>query len=93
MALIAIAADLHLGVSGFGKMNPLTGLNQQVEVFLNDFNKLCDSVIAAKVDSFVILGDIFHTRTPSNVVRESFAASIKRSCQGKTKNFTSACAF
>ena len=78
MALIAIAADLHLGVSGFGKMNPLTGLNQQVEVFLNDFNKLCDSVIAAKVDSFVILGDIFHTRTPSNVVRESFAASIKR---------------
>jgi len=73
-----VSADLHLGVSMWGGINPETGLNRMVEKFIDELDKTATKVIEGQYNVWIIVGDIFHTRTPSNAVREEFARIISR---------------
>jgi len=63
-------ADIHSGIKRYGKLNLTTGIHSRVE---DTFRSLKDAVSFAfkeSVDFIVILGDIFDTKTPSNIERE-----------------------
>lgn len=73
-----VSADLHLGVSLWGGINPETGMNRMTEKFINELNRTATKVIEGGNDVWIIVGDVFHTRTPSNSVREAFARTLSR---------------
>jgi exonuclease SbcD len=75
---VFLSADLHLGISSWGKINPKTGLNTMVEKFLAELEATADRLIAAKADIWIIAGDIFHTPNPTNVVRQGFTRVLQR---------------
>lgn len=68
--------DLHLGCQLWGKLNPETGLNQMVEKFTDEFYKTCQKVIDLNPKYWLITGDFFHSRNPSNGIREVFTNGI-----------------
>lgn len=76
---IVATADTHFGASNhLGRINPQTGLHSRLEDFLRNFDLIVDYVLANKVDLFVIAGDIYKTRSPSNTEQEEFAKRIAR---------------
>jgi exonuclease SbcD len=72
-----VSSDIHLGVSTWGGINPVTGLNRMTEKINNEFNKTCQKVVDLRAKYWVITGDVFHSRTPSNAVRAVFTRGIK----------------
>lgn len=80
-----VSGDLHLGVSLWGGINPETGMNRMVEKFIDELDKTATKVIEEKYDVWVINGDIFHTRTPSNAVREAFARILYKVLSNGTR--------
>ncbi|MHC1608801.1 MAG: metallophosphoesterase family protein [Candidatus Methanofastidiosia archaeon] len=63
------AADIHLGITRYPKIDPLTGLNLRSQDFLGGFNELCDFVIDTRPDLFLLCGDLFDRVNPTNYMR------------------------
>jgi exonuclease SbcD len=49
-----------------------------VEKFIDELRRTCEEIIVQDKSVWVITGDIFHTRTPSNAARKAFAAIISK---------------
>ncbi|MHC1605269.1 MAG: metallophosphoesterase family protein [Candidatus Methanofastidiosia archaeon] len=65
------AADAHLGISRYTKIDPKTGMNIRSLDFLNSFGELCDFVVENKPEIFLFCGDLFDKVNPTNYVRRA----------------------
>ena len=72
------AADIHIGMENYGKINPATGLSTRLEDFCATFDEAIDRAIAEQVDLVVLAGDIYKTRDPTPTHQREFAARITR---------------
>ena len=72
------AADIHIGMENYGKLNPSTGLSTRLEDFCATFDEAVDRAIAESVDLVVLAGDIYKTRDPTPTHQREFAARIRR---------------
>jgi len=84
---MVITADVHFGSSDhLGRINPQTGLHTRLEDFLRNFDKIIDYVLdpSKKIDKFIIAGDLYKTRHPTNIQQEEFGKRLARlSAAGK----------
>lgn len=77
---IVITADTHFGHSShLGRINPETGLHTRLEDFLRNFDIIVDYVLdpANEVGMFIIAGDLYKTRHPTNTQQEEFARRLR----------------
>lgn len=72
------AADIHIGMENYGKINPATGLSTRLEDFCNAFDEAVDRAIAEPVDLVVLAGDIYKTRDPTPTHQREFATRVRR---------------
>jgi DNA repair exonuclease SbcCD nuclease subunit len=75
--IIAIAADLHLNNSTYGKANK-DGLPMKTVDALNAFVWIVDECLARRVDRFIVVGDVYDNHYPSNLVRKTFNQQVQR---------------
>lgn len=78
---IVITADTHFGHSDhLGRINPETGLHTRLEDFLRNFDIIIDYVLdpTNEIELFIIAGDLYKTRHPTNTQQEEFAKRLKR---------------
>lgn len=78
---ILLLADLHLGSSDhLARLNPETGLLTRLEDFLATFDQIVDYAtdLANQIQLFVLAGDIYKTRQPTNTQQSEFAKRLKR---------------
>lgn len=78
---IIITADTHFGHSDhLGRINPKTGLHTRLEDFLHNFDIIIDYVLEHEdeIAYFIIAGDLYKTRHPTNTQQEEFAKRLKR---------------
>lgn len=59
-------SDTHLGYSEYGKISPVSGLNQREQDFYDAWNSAIVQILALSPDLVVHAGDLFHTPRPSN---------------------------
>lgn len=71
MTMFVHAADLHLGITRYSRIDPETGLNLRGQDFIRAFNELCDYVVETRPDLFLICGDLFDRVNPTNYVRRA----------------------
>lgn len=69
--MIVHAADAHLGITRYSKIDPETGQNLRGQDFLSSFNELCDFVIETRPDLVLFSGDLFDRVNPTNYVRRA----------------------
>src|SRR6476469_1382059 len=72
------AADIHIGMENYGKINPATGLSTRLEDFCATFDEAVDRAIAEPVDLMVFAGDIYKTRDPTPTHQREFARRVRR---------------
>jgi exonuclease SbcD len=77
------AADIHIGMENYGKINPATGLSTRLEDFCATFDEAVDRAIAEPVDLVVLAGDIYKTRDPTPTHQREFATRIQRLIQAE----------
>lgn len=76
--MIVHAADAHLGVTRYHKIDPDTGLNIRMMDFCNAFEQLITQVIDIKPDAFVFSGDLFDRVNPTNFIRKFAQNQFKK---------------
>ena len=69
--MIVHAADAHLGITRYSKIDPDSGQNLRGQDFLASFNELCDFVVESRPDLFLFAGDLFDRVNPTNYVRRA----------------------
>jgi exonuclease SbcD len=72
------AADIHIGMENYGKINPATGLSTRLEDFCATFDEAIDRAVSEPVDLVVLAGDIYKTRDPTPTHQREFARRIRR---------------
>jgi exonuclease SbcD len=70
-------SDLHLGITTWGKLNPVTGVNTMVEKYVQELRESLRRLIEARASVWIIAGDVFHVRTPANYVRQAFTEIVQ----------------
>lgn len=78
---VVITADTHFGHSDhLGRINPQTGLHTRLEDFFRNFDIIVDYVLEAtnNVDLFIIAGDLYKTRHPTNTQQEEFGKRLRK---------------
>ena len=71
-------ADLHLGVAGYGRQNPVTGMHERLEDYLATLDQIVDHAIESQADVFLVAGDIYHKKTPDSAQQREFSRRIHR---------------
>ena len=66
-------ADLHLGVAGYGSVDPDSGLGGRAQDFLQRLDDLIEIARAQDVDLVVCAGDAFHSPSPNPTLQREFA--------------------
>ena len=72
------AADIHLGIENYGKIDPESGLSRRFCDFLETLNSLCETAISDEVDFVVLAGDIYKNPNPSSTVRRELTRILKK---------------
>lgn len=85
--MIVHAADAHLGVTRYHKIDPETGLNIRMMDFCNAFEQLVTHVIELKPDAFVFSGDLFDRVNPTNFIRKFAQEQLKNISHAKIPTF------
>lgn len=62
-------ADLHFGVTTYGKDTP-DGLGTRVKDFLKTFGQIKNFIFENNIDILIIAGDIFKEREPNSTIRD-----------------------
>lgn len=75
------AADIHIGMENFGRINPSTGLSTRLEDFAATLDEAIERAIAEPVDLVVLAGDIYKTRDPTPTHQRIFAQRVRRLVQ------------
>ena len=85
--MIVHAADAHLGVTRYHKIDPETGLNIRMMDFCHAFEYLISQVIELNPDAFVFSGDLFDRVNPTNFIRKFAQDQFKKLSQKKIPTF------
>ena len=75
---IATFADLHVGVTTYGVIDPSTGLNTRVITALQSLDTMIDYCIDNKIKYIVGAGDIYKNSLPTPTLQREFNIRIKR---------------
>ena len=78
MIKVLHAADLHLGVESYGRIDPTTGLSTRIGDFLSAFDEVVDFALSNSIDLFMFCGDTYKTRDPSPTFQREFARRVLR---------------
>ena len=70
-------ADLHLGVAGFGPVDPQSGVGGRAQDFLQRLDELAALARDQEVDLTVFAGDAFHSRAPNPTLQREFARRVQ----------------
>jgi len=76
MIRVLHTADWHLGVTGYGQMNPVSGQHQRLEDYLATIDQMVAYALANLIDVFLVSGDIYHTKTPDSTQQREFAKRV-----------------
>ena len=71
-------ADIHIGVENYGKIDPETRSSTRLSDFLRTFDEIVEFAINEAVDLFVIAGDAYKSRNPSQTHQREFAKRISK---------------
>ena len=71
-------ADVHIGISNFGKTDPQRGISSRILDFLARLDEMIDYAEAQEVDLVVFAGDAFRTRSPNPTLQREFAERVLR---------------
>lgn len=85
--MIVHAADAHLGVTRYQKINPDTGLNMRMMDFCNAFDHLVSEVLELRPDLFIFSGDLFDRVNPTNFIRKYAQDQLRRLSQHAIETF------
>lgn len=69
-------ADLHLGVSSYGHIDPTTGLPSRFHDFLTTFDQVISYALENSVDLVLFCGDAYKSREPNQTQQREFAKRI-----------------
>lgn len=72
------AADIHIGMENYGRINPATGLSTRLEDFCATLDEAVDHAISESLDLVVLAGDMYKTRDPTPTHQREFARRIRR---------------
>jgi exonuclease SbcD len=86
-AMIVHAADAHLGVTRYHKIDPETGLNIRMMDFCDAFEQLISQLLEVRPDAFVFSGDLFDRVNPTNFIRKFVQDQLKNLSQQKIPTF------
>ncbi|SHK34339.1 metallophosphoesterase family protein [Rhodothermus profundi] len=70
-------ADIHLGITTYGRVDPATGLNSRLQDFRRSFTFLVEQALAEDVDLFLFCGDAFRNPDPSPTEQMIFAECLQ----------------
>lgn len=70
-------ADIHLGITTYGRLNPATGLNTRLEDFQRSFEFMVKQALDEEVDLFLFCGDAFRNPDPSPTEQMIFAECLR----------------
>lgn len=85
--MIVHAADAHLGVTRYHKIDPETGLNIRMMDFCHAFENVITQVCDLKPDAFVFSGDLFDRVNPTNYIRKFAKDQLKKLSEHSIKTF------
>jgi exonuclease SbcD len=71
-------ADIHLGSTTHGRVNPKTGMNTRFEDFVAALTTCIDRAVAEPADLVLFAGDAFPDATPAPIVQQAFARQFRR---------------
>jgi exonuclease SbcD len=70
-------ADIHLGITTFGRVDPETGLNTRVLDFKRSFEFLVERGLEEGIDCFLFAGDAYRTADPTPTQQKVFAECLR----------------
>lgn len=85
--MIVHAADAHLGVTRYHRIDPETGLNIRMMDFCRAFEHLISQVTELNPDVFVFSGDLFDRVNPTNFIRKFAQDQLKKLSQKKIPTY------
>ncbi|MBU7016532.1 MAG: exonuclease SbcCD subunit D [Theionarchaea archaeon] len=85
--MIVHAADAHLGVTRYYKIDPETGLNIRMMDFCSSFDYLISQVIQLNPDAFIFSGDLFDRVNPTNFIRKFVQDHLRKLSEKKIPTF------
>jgi exonuclease SbcD len=85
--MIVHAADAHLGVTRYQKINPETGLNVRMMDFCHSFDHCISQVLELRPDIFVFSGDLFDRVNPTNFIRKFAQDQLHRLSHQKIESY------
>lgn len=71
-------ADIHIGVESYGPINPDSGLSTRLEDFLAALDEAVDTALEEEVSCFLVCGDAYRSREPSQTHQRELARRIVR---------------
>ena len=70
-------ADIHLGITTFGRVDPETGLNTRILDFKRSFEFMVERALAEEIDCFLFCGDAYRTADPTPTQQKVFAECLR----------------
>ncbi|PSQ81243.1 MAG: exonuclease SbcCD subunit D [Bacteroidetes bacterium QS_8_68_15] len=70
-------ADIHLGITTFGRVDPETGLNTRILDFKRSFEFLVERGLSEGIDCFLFAGDAYRTADPTPTQQKVFAECLR----------------
>ena len=75
---IYATADGHGGCNLWGKSDPLTGRSMMVDNFASRIEETVCDILTVNPDVWIFAGDIYHSPSPSNYLREIIGNAVRR---------------
>ena len=70
-------ADIHLGITTFGRVDPESGLNTRILDFKRSFKFMVERGLDAGIDCFLFCGDAYRTADPTPTQQKVFAECLR----------------
>ncbi len=70
-------ADIHLGITNYGRIDPATGLNTRLLDFRRSFDAMVERALDEAVDAFLFAGDAYRTADPTPTQQKMFAECLR----------------
>ncbi|MQG21563.1 MAG: exonuclease SbcCD subunit D [SAR202 cluster bacterium] len=87
MIRVLHTADIHIGVENYSRTDPTTGLPTRLLDFLNVLDEAVDFALANDIDLFIVAGDAYKSRDPSQTHQRELAKRIIRLTENNVSVF------
>ena len=82
---ICTSADIHIGYTTYGTIDPQTGLNTRVLNALNSLDEMINYCINDSIEYLIIAGDAYKNNMPSPTLQKEFDKRIKHAADNNIK--------